>query len=44
MYDLLWMSDAKGLSAIWGKVFKNRLSKICERQSTKNVKVYGLFK
>ena len=43
MYDLLWMPDAKGLSAIWGKVFKNRLSKICERQS-KNVKVYGLFK
>ena len=29
---------------IWDKVFKNRPSKICERQPLKNLKGYGLLK
>ena len=28
---------------IWDKVFKNGPSKICERQSLKNLKGYGLL-
>ena len=31
-------------SSIWGKVFKNGLSKICGRQPLKNLKRSGLLK
>ena len=43
MLNFLTRSE-KNTSQIYGKVFKNRLSKICGRQPLKKLKGYGLPK
>ena len=36
------MTPIRNLNAIWDKVFKNGPSKICERQTLKNLKEYRI--